>query len=272
MSYARITVRLTLGLSCVPAAFAAVETHSVTYYATQTLKGFLAYDRDLKHQRPGILIVHEWWGQNDYVRRRARMLAELGYTALAIDMYGEGRQADHPEEAGKFAAKVLQNLPLGKARFQAALDLLREHPTTDPRRIAAIGYCFGGAVVLQMARVGADLQAVVSFHGALSTEQPAQTGAVKARILVCHGAEDTLITQNHIEQFHKEMKTAGADYQFLIYPNARHSFTNPAADVYAQRFGLPLGYNAAADRQSWAEMLTFLENSFAVRSADPQAQ
>ena len=232
-------------------------------YADGTLKGYLAYDPAIEGERPGILIVHEWWGHNDYVRKRACMLAALGYTALAIDMYGNGRQAKHPQEAGQFATQVLQNQSLGQARFQAALDLLRAHSTTDPQRIAAIGYCFGGAVVLQMARSGSDLQGVVSFHGALSTEQPAQAGDIKAKILVCHGAEDALITQEDIDRFHEEMQEAEADYQVRIYPGAPHSFTNPDADTYAQRFELPLGYDATADRESWSAMLVFFEQIFA---------
>jgi dienelactone hydrolase len=245
-------------------AFCAIVGEPVTYKAGDVaLQGYLAYDDSISEKRPGILVVHEWWGLNEYTRERARMLAQLGYTAMAVDMYGEGKQAEHPDDAGKFAAAVRQNLPAAMQRFTAAMDILQKHPTVDPEHIAAIGYCFGGGMVLEMARQGLDLDAVVSFHGSLATEHPAAPGTVKARILVCNGADDKLISPEQIEAFHKEMKAAGVDYTFISYPGAKHSFTNPGADIYAQKFNMPIGYNEDADRKSWQDMQDFLKVSFA---------
>jgi len=228
-----------------------------------SMQGYLAYDDNIAGKRPGILVVHEWWGHTEYARERARMLAELGYTALAVDMYGDGRVADHPDDAGKFASEIRQNLPEARKRFAAAMRLLQEHPTVDPQHIAAIGYCFGGGIVLQMARQGIDLDAVVSFHGSLATDSPAVPGSVKARILVCDGADDKFSTPEQIQAFLREMKGAGVDYKFISYPGAKHSFTNPGADIYAEKFNIPVGYNVEADRKSWQDMQKFLQESFA---------
>src|SRR5512143_934897 len=166
-------------------AHAKVTGKDVEYTAGGvTLKGYLAYDTAKKGKSPGVLVVHEWWGLNDYARERARMLARLGYTALAVDMYGEGKTATHPDDAGKFSSELMQNFDTAKARFLAAEDFLKMQPTVDPGRIAAIGYCFGGGVVLNMARQGADLKGVASFHGSLAAVKPAQPGVAKAKILV----------------------------------------------------------------------------------------
>ena len=190
------------------------------------------------------------------------MLAELGYTALAVDMYGEGKQALHPDDAQKFSGEIFKNMEVGKARFMAALEVLRRHDTVDPERIAAIGYCFGGSVVLQMARSGAELDAVVSFHGGLSTPEPSKPGGVKAKILVCHGGADALVPVEQVAGFREEMENAGADYRVITYEGAKHSFTNPEADNYANEFGLPLGYDPNADKKSWADMQEFLKTVF----------
>ncbi|MBE9502986.1 MAG: dienelactone hydrolase family protein [Proteobacteria bacterium] len=243
--------------------YAAIQAEEVMYDAEGvTLKGYLAYDDSLKKKRPGVLVVHEWWGHNDYARKRARMLAELGYTALAVDMYGDGKQAAHPEEAGKFSSEVMKNMASAKARFMAALESLKRHKTTDSSKVAAIGYCFGGGVVLHMARLGIDLDGVVSFHGSYATNIPAKKGKVKAAILVCHGAEDKFVTPEQITAFKKEMKEAEVNFRFLSYKNALHSFTNPEADSFARRFKLPLAYNAEADQQSWTDMQSFFKVIF----------
>jgi dienelactone hydrolase len=245
-------------------AAAAIIGEPVMYKSDEfTMQGYLAYDDSIAGKRPGILVVHEWWGHNEYSRKRARMLAELGYTALAVDMYGDGKQADHPDNAGKFAAEVRQNMPAATQRFEAAMQLLQKHPTVDPEHIAAIGYCFGGGVVLEMARQGLDLDAVVSFHGSLATSNPASPGVIKARILVCDGADDKMITTEQIQAFLKEMKAADADLTFISYPGAKHSFTNPGADIYAEKFNIPVGYNAEADKKSWQDMQKFLKDTFA---------
>jgi len=249
---------------CLPLVVqAAVVGEEVDYRSGDTvLKGYLAYDDSIKGKRPGVLVVHEWWGHNEYARRRARMLAELGYTALAVDMYGDGKQADHPDDAGKFATAVRSNMPEAEARFRAALGLLRGHKTVDAAHIAAIGYCFGGGIVLEMARRGLDLDGVVSFHGSLGTAEPARKGRVKARVLVLNGAEDPFTTAEQIATFKQEMAQAGVDYRFINYPGAKHSFTNPDADGFAKRFDMPLAYNAKADKQSWTEMRHFLKQVF----------
>lgn len=240
-----------------------LKTKVVKYFSNgDTLIGYLAYDAGKTGKRPGILVVHEWWGHNAYARKRAEMLAKLGYTALAVDMYGNGKTADHPDDAGKFAGAVFQNFETGKARFLAAENLLKAHPTVDSSKIAAIGYCFGGGVVLNMARLGADLDGVVSFHGSLAAVKPAEKGKVKAAMLVCNGADDKFVTPEQIEAFKKEMDAAGVDYKFINYPGTLHSFTNPEADTFAKKFGLPLAYNKAADEQSWAEMQTFFKRIF----------
>ena len=244
-------------------ALAEVTGEEVSYNAGNiVMKGYLAYDDSYAEQRPGILVVHEWWGHNEYARKRARMLAELGYTALAVDMYGSGKLANHPDNASRFAAQLRQNLPIAQQRFTAALEVLKDHYSVDPENIAAIGYCFGGGIVLQMARLGLDLDAVVSFHGSLATGSPARPGTVKARILVCDGAQDRLVTPAQIQAFHREMKMARADYKFISYPGAQHSFTNPEADSYAKKFNIPVGYNKAADLRSWLHMQEFLKESF----------
>ncbi len=240
-----------------------IEGKTVIYSAGGVeMKGYLAYDRNIAGKRPGVLVVHEWWGLNDYARMRARMLAELGYTALAVDMYGGGKQAMHPDDAGKFSSELMKNFDTAKARFMAALEFLKQQKTVDPDRIAAIGYCFGGGIVLNMARQGADLKGVASFHGSLAAVTPAKPGMIKAKILVLHSAEDKFTTPEQVEAFEQEMKNAGADYRFISYPGAMHSFTNPDADRYAKKYKLPLGYNAQADRESWAELKTFLETVF----------
>jgi dienelactone hydrolase len=247
----------------IDATEAAIVTKEIDYRVEgTTMKGYMAYDDAIEGQQPGILVVHEWWGLNDYARKRARMLAKLGYTAFALDMYGDGRQAQHPDDAKKFSGEVVNNLPMEKARFTAALDVLRTDKTVDPQRIAAIGYCFGGGVVLQMARSGVDLAGVASFHGMLGTATPAQAGAVKAKILVMTGADDPFVPAAQVAQFKQEMDAAHVDYKVIAYPGAKHAFTNPGADKYGKEFKLPLAYNKAADQASWQEMQEFFQQLF----------
>jgi len=260
----RLFFAILLLLSWNSQTFGAIIGEPVAYKAGEfAMQGYLAYDDSISGKRPGILVVHEWWGHNEYARQRARMLAELGYTALAVDMYGDGKQADHPDDAGKFAAEVRQNMPAATQRFIAAMQLLQKHPTVDPEHIAAIGYCFGGGVVLEMARQGLDLDAVVVFHGSLATDNPAAPGVIKARILVCDGADDKMVTPEQIQAFHREMLAARVDFTFISYPGAKHSFTNPGADIYAEKFNIPVGYNAEADKKSWQDMKQFLQDTFA---------
>lgn len=244
-------------------AQAEIVGKEVTYRAGETtLKGYIAYDDSIIGKRPGVLVVHEWWGHNEYSRIRAEMLAEEGYTALALDMYGDGKQAGHPDEASKFAAHVRSNMPQAEARFRAAMELLKSHNTVDPEQIAAIGYCFGGGVVLEMARRGLDLDGVASFHGSLGTSEPAKKGEVKADVLVLNGADDPFVKAEQITAFKQEMERAKVDYTFINYAGAKHSFTNPQADRLGKKFDLPLAYNEQVDKQSWQALMGFLDGLF----------
>jgi dienelactone hydrolase len=254
---------LCLGCLFATSAHAAIQGREVDYKADGvTLKGYVAYDDSFKGKRPAVLVVHEWWGHNDYARKRADMLAALGYTALAVDMYGDGKQAHHPADAGKFATEVSKNMPMAKARFEAGMDVLRKEPTVDPDEMAAFGYCFGGGVALNMARMGEDLKGVASFHGSLGTGNPAQPGKVKARIVSFTGEEDPMIDAASVAAFKREMDAAKADYRVVTYPGAKHSFTNPAADALGKEFNLPLAYNEAADKDSWKQATEFLKEVF----------
>jgi len=245
------------------AANAALKEKEVSYEANGTkLKGYIAWDDAVQGRRPGILVVHEWWGLNEYARKRARMLAEQGYTALALDMFGDGKQAHHPDDAQKFSSEVSQNEALARARFEAALNLLKKEQTVDGDRIGAIGYCFGGSVALNMARIGEPLKVVLSFHGPLGTQHPAATGAIKARIVSFTGEADPFIPAEQVAAFRKEMDHAGANYQVVTYPGAMHSFTSPEADKYGKEFKLPLAYNAEADKDSWAKGLAVMAEVF----------
>lgn len=258
----RLIAVLSSLLLCQPLA-AEVVTVELNYRHGDTeMRGMLAYDDATKEPRPGILVVHEWWGQNEYPRDRARQLAALGYTALAVDMYGDGQTTGHPDEAGKFASAVGGNLPLAKARFEAALAALREQSTVAPDKIAAIGYCFGGGVVLNMARLGTDIDGVVSYHGSLGTSDPAEEGDITTKVLVFNGAADPLVTTEQIDAFKREMDAAGADYTFINYPGALHGFTNPGADAKGEAFQLPLAYDSKADSDSWEKTQAFFDEIF----------
>lgn len=226
------------------------------------LKGYIAYDNKVQGKRPGVLVVHEWWGLNEYARKRARMLAELGYTALAVDMYGEGKQAMHPDDAKKFSSETMKNFDTAKARFIAGMDFLKKQPTVDAGRIAAIGYCFGGGVVLNMARQGVDLKGVASFHGSLAAVKPTVPGMVKAKLRVYTGADDKFVPAEAVEAFKKEMAEARADFKVIAYPGAIHSFTNPDATKLGKKYNLPLAYNEKADKESWEDMKKFLDMIF----------
>ena len=239
-----------------------VKAEEISYSANGiTLKGFLAYDENQKDKKPGIIVVHEWWGNNDYSRRRAEMLAELGYVAMAIDMYGNGKQADNPEDAGKLATETMSNMEAAIAKFEAGVNFLKVQEQTDPEKIGAIGYCFGGGVVLNMALAGSDLNGVVSFHGSLpdTVNNPNQ---VKAKLLVCNGAADPFVPKEQVDAFEKAMDGADINYKVVNYPDALHAFTNPAADSSGKKFNIPIAYNKEADDKSWTEMLNFFDEVF----------
>ena len=190
------------------------------------------------------------------------MLAEQGYTAFALDMYGKGVTAQHPQDATKFASQFSNNAPLAISRFNAALKVLKSQPTVDTTKIAAVGYCFGGRIVLEMARSGADLRGVASVHGALLTQNPAKKGVVKAKVFVAHGAQDQMVLMAHLNAIQKEMKDAEVDATIKVYEKAGHGFSNPEADVSASKFKMPVGYNADADKNSWKAMTEFLASAF----------
>ncbi len=246
-------------LVCAGVAAAAVQTKEIEYTQDGTaLQGFLAWDDARTGKQPGVIVVHEWWGLNEHARHSAERLAQAGYVAFALDMYGKGKVTTHPADAQAFMEEAGKD-PAGiAARFHAARELLLKDPHVDPTRIGAIGYCFGGGVVLAMVRQGEDLKAVATFHGLLATSHPAEKEKIKPRILVLTGAADPMVDQAQVAAFEKEMKAAGAKYQVITYPNAKHSFTNPDAD----KAGMDaLQYNAEAARKSWNAMLKMFKET-----------
>ncbi len=238
---------------------AAVQTKTVEYkQGDQVLEGYLAWDDATAGPRPGVLVVHEWTGLGDYVKMRCRKLAELGYIAFAADIYGKGVRPG-PSEAATIAGKYKKDQKLMRDRVTAGLDELRGNPMCDPKRIAAIGYCFGGTCVLELARSGADVAGVVSFHGGLSTAKPADAKNIRGKVLVLHGADDPHVTPKEVEAFEEEMCNAGVDWQFVAYGGAVHAYTNPSAGNDKSKGA---AYNAAADRRSWEAMKAFFAEIF----------
>jgi len=227
-----------------------------------TMNGYVVYDENDSSKRPAVLVVHEWWGMNDYPKMRARELAKLGYVAMAVDVYGNGLQADNPDSAGKYAMPFYQNPQKAKTRLEAAIEKLKTYPQVDANNIAAIGYCFGGGVLLNTARLGEpQLKGVVSFHGSL-LGTPAVKELLQSQILVCHGGADSFVPPTEVAQFKKQMDSIGATYTFKIYDSATHAFTNPNATAVGEKFKLPIKYNAAADSASWNDMKDFFSNLF----------
>jgi dienelactone hydrolase len=260
----RIILFLLLAVNAT-ALMAEIKTEEFQYSVNGVnMNGFIAWDASSDEKRPGVVVVHEWWGVTDYPRKRAEMLAEAGYTAIAIDMYGEGKIAGHPQDAQKFMGELLADLPGSRERFNAGLDQLKAHPTVNTGQIAAIGYCLGGGVVLHMARYGADLAAVASFHGSLPLSiAPDETDTkITARVVAYNGEDDPFVTADDIAGFKAEMDQAGADYQFINYPGSVHGFTNPNATSNGEEFSIPLKYNALADQSSWDHMLLLFESVF----------
>jgi len=238
-------------------------SENVTYNQdTATLNGYVAYNQSDSAQRPGIVVIPEWWGANDYTRMRADELAKLGYIAIVADIFGHGKTADNPKDAGALAGPFYANPALAKARIDAAIAKLKTYSQVDPAKIGAIGYCFGGGILLNTARLGdPDLKAVVSFHGSLQGT-PLKKELLTAKILVCHGNADPMVPAKEVEAFKKEMDAAGAPYVFRGYDSAMHAFTNPAATELGKKFNLGIAYNAKADTASWDEMKTFFAGVF----------
>ncbi len=246
-------------------AQAALHTEAVEYRDGEAvLEGYLAYDESVSGKRPGVLVVHEWRGLNDYAKHRAEQLAHLGYVAFAADMYGKGVYAKDHAEAGKLSGVYRENRQLMRARVKAGLEALKQNPLVDPRRLAAIGYCFGGTGVLELARSGEPLSGAVSFHGPLDTPHPEDARNIKCRLLILHGADDPFVTPENVEAFRREMRAAKVDYMMIRYPHAVHSFTVPEAGNDPSK---GTAYNAEADRQSWEAMKGFLKEIFKVPSA-----
>jgi dienelactone hydrolase len=237
-----------------------VETRELTYQqGTTTLKGFVAWDANATGKRPGVLVVHEWWGHNEHARNQARRLAEAGYVGFALDMYGDGKVTSHPDSAQKFVGEAMKDRAVLQARFDAALAQLKQDPHVDSTKVAAIGYCFGGAIVLSEARAGADLAAVGSFHGAIPPAAKVDSGKVKARVLIQTGGADPMVPASDVARYQKEIEAAGGRVEVITYPGAKHSFTNPNAD----QVGMPgLAYDPAVDRQSWGALLKLLGEVF----------
>ncbi|TAK50608.1 MAG: dienelactone hydrolase family protein [Betaproteobacteria bacterium] len=253
-----------IALSCGSSAYAALQEDAVTYKDGDTvMKGFIVYDDASKAKRPGIVVVHEWWGITLHVRDEARKFASQGYTAFVADMYGDARTADNPKDAGALSGSVRKNPAAMQARFNAAKDTLARHATVDASRIGAAGYCFGGSVVLDMARAGSDLKGIAAFHAGLGPSgPPAAAGKVKAKVLVLNGEADPFIKPESVDAFKKEMAAANVDYRYINYAGAVHAFTNPEATAKGKQFNLPLAYHAEADKQSKAEASKFFSDVF----------
>ena len=256
----RVAVVLLLVLMPLGVVQAKVQTKRVPYtHGEVQLIGHLAWDDAIKGKRPGVLIVHEWWGLNDYARKRAEQLASMGYVAFAVDMYGKGKVTTHPDQASTWMKETTANIKSWQARAMEGLKILQSHDLIDADRIAAIGYCFGGATVTQLAYSGASVKGIVSFHGSLPLPDPTQVTRTKAKILIAHGNADPFLTEDHIKTFRSTLDKAGLDWQMIVYAGARHSFTNPGAD----QFGMDaLKYNKEADQRSWHHMQLFFDELF----------
>ncbi len=239
-----------------------LKEESITYTGDGvTMNGFVVYDETKEGTRPAILVVPEWWGLNDYGMMRARELAKLGYIAMAIDMYGNGKTADNPDSAGAFAMPFYQNPQMAKTRLEAAIAKIKTYTQADTANVAAVGYCFGGGMLLNSARLGIDLKGVVSFHGSL-VGTAANKELLKSKILVCHGAADSFVPPAEVAKFKTQMDSIGASYIFKEYANATHAFTNPSATAIAEKFKMPIKYDAAADSASWKDMKEFFTSLF----------
>jgi len=239
-----------------------IKEETISYTAGGVaVKSFIAYDDNLKGKRPAVLVVPEWWGLNDYPRMRARKLAELGYIAIAVDLFGNGKTAANPTEAQEFTAPYYKDPGIVQSRLDAAVKKLKEYPQTDPQNIAAIGYCFGGFVVLNYAKLGADLKGVVSFHGGMGGV-PLDKKLMKAKVLICHGDADKFVALKDVEKFKHQLDSIGTENTLKVYPNATHAFSNPAATETGKKFNMPIAYNPEADRDSWNDMKMFFLNVF----------
>lgn len=234
---------------------AGVKEEAVTYEDNGvTLKSYVAYKED-QGKKPIVLVVPEWWGLTEYPRMRAKLLADMGYFAMAVDMYGDGKLAETPKDATAAAMPFYNDPQMAKSRLDAALRKAKSFAQADTSQVVAIGYCFGGSMVLNYAKMGAPVAGVVSFHGALDGVQPKK--GTTAQFLVCHGAADNFVPPAQVAAFRKSMDSAGLTYTFKVYDSATHAFTNPAATAKGQQVNLPIKYNGAADTASWNDMKAF---------------
>ncbi len=240
--------------------FAAVQSESVSYIDGETaLTGHVYWDDSIDGKRPGVLVVHEWWGLNDYARQRASMLAELGYVAFAIDMYGDNKVTTHPAQAKEWSKATTANTKAWRQRAMKGLEKLNANALVDGNSIAAVGYCFGGSTVMQLAYAGADLKGVVSFHGSLPVPSREEAKMIKGKVLVAHGNSDAFIPLDRVDAFKAALADAEVAFTFNGYDGARHAFTNPDSGS----FGIEnLKYDKAADEASWSAMKVLFEKIF----------
>lgn len=250
-----------LGLALAAPVAAELRHETVVYRdGEQELEGYLVWDDAVEGKRPGVMVVHEWWGLNDYARRRADMLAELGYLAFAADMYGPDKVTEHAPEAQGWYKQITANVEGWRSRARAGLEVLQGQSLVDPERTAAVGYCFGGATVMELAYSGADLDGVVSFHGSLPP--PSEDARPAASILAFHGYADGFVPPQRVAAFQSGLEALGADWELVSFGATRHGFTNPDA----ARYGIAdVVYNPRADRESWEGLQRFLERIFAAR-------
>jgi dienelactone hydrolase len=254
-----VLIMMVITLACA-SAYAGLRTEHVDYKDGDVpLEGYLAYDDTIKGKRPGVIVVHEWWGLNKYIERRTEELAKLGYIAFAIDMYGKGIRADNPQKAGELSGIYTKNRGLMRSRATVGLEVLRKHALTDASHMAAIGYCFGGTTALELARSGAPLSGVASFHGGLDTPNPTEARNIRGSVLVLQGGDDPFNPREKVEAFQEEMRNANVDWQMNIYGGAQHSFTNPDADKYGIK---GVAYNKKADERSWEAIKIFFKEIF----------
>lgn len=250
----------TLALLCALTATAAIQTKTIEYrQGDTTLAGVLVWDDAVKSPRPGVLVVHQWMGVTEYEKHRAEMLARLGYVAFCADIYGKGVRPQNTKEAGAEAGKYKKDRPLLRARANAALEVLKKQAAVDTKRIAAIGYCFGGTTVVELARSGAELNGVVSFHGGLDSPTPADGKNIKCQVLACHGADDPYVKPEELAAFEAELRDARVDWRLIQYGGAVHSFTQPMAGNDNSKGA---AYNERADKRSWEDLKLFLAELF----------
>ena len=253
-----------VALFCLVAAAAPVRAEVVAQeveyrHDGDILRGYLAYDDTVEGTRPGIVVVHDWMGPGEYSDLRVRMLAELGYVAFAVDMYGLGNYPADPGEAGKIAGMFKNHRDLMRERAEAGYEILKSHPLTDPASTGAMGYCFGGTVALEMGRAGLPLKGIVTFHGGLDNPDPGAAANIRGKVLVLHGADDPHVPPEEVQAFRNEMDAAGADYEFIAYEGAVHAFTQKEAGHEPSK---GVAYNAEADRASWERMRDFWKEVF----------